>query len=84
MPIVVDEVNVPRDNLTYTLHQVESHMGSPAVSRKEWGGILIGLVETLQDYIHEAEDSACVERTAFRVTRDRNGFIYFNGEKLER
>ena len=79
---MVNEVNIPRDNLTYTLHQVEAHMGSPAVSRKEWGGLLIGLVETLQDYIHEAEDSAGVERTAFRVSRDGNGFIYFNGEKL--
>lgn len=78
-----NEVNVPCESLVYTLQLVEEEIGSPVVSRKEWGGLLIGLVETLQEYIHEAEDSADVERTAFKVTRDRNGFIYFNGEKLE-
>ena len=78
-----NEVNVPCESLVYTLQLVEEEIGSPVVSRKEWGGLLIGLVETLQEYIHKAEDSADVERTAFKVTRDRNGFIYFNGEKLE-
>ena len=78
-----NEVNVPCESLVYTLQLVEEEIGSPVVSRKEWGGLLIGLVETLQEYIHEAEDSADVERTAFKVTRDRNGFIYFNGEKLK-
>ena len=78
-----NEVNVPCESLAHTLQLVEEEIGSPVVSRKEWGGLLIGLVETLQEYIHEAEDSAGVERTAFKVTRDRNGFIYFNGEKLE-
>ena len=78
-----NKVNVPCENLVYTLQRIEEEIGDPVVSRKEWGGLLIGLVETLQEYIHEAEDSAGVERTAFRVARDRNRFIYFDGEKLE-
>lgn len=77
--------SIPVENVVETITRIENDMLDPFEDPKEWGKRhFYPLLETMQEYVNEAETKAGVPPTKFRVTRNSKGLIEIDGKPLNR